>query len=171
MVISYWLTYLFLFRIVLTVQYKSIEAIEDDFYHKVIEANCTEAVARRCSIKKVFLRPAILLKKRLWHRCFPVNFEKFLRTPFLTEHLRRLLIMETSNVRQDILLKRKRVWRFFVNKNFYIKGIINNGEKEKIIVSTKYFFFMFLKHAQRITEVAARRCFVRRLLLKHFNWY
>ena len=29
------------------------------------------------------LRPATLLKKRLWHRCFPVNFAKFLRTPFL----------------------------------------------------------------------------------------
>ena len=24
-----------------------------------------------------------LLKKRLWHRYFPVNFVKFLRTPFL----------------------------------------------------------------------------------------
>ena len=35
------------------------------------------------------LRPATLLKKRkfmkkrLWHRCFPVNFTKFLRTPSL----------------------------------------------------------------------------------------
>ena len=29
------------------------------------------------------LRSATLLKKRLWHRCFPVNFAKFLRTPFL----------------------------------------------------------------------------------------
>ena len=28
------------------------------------------------------LRPATLLKKRLWHRCFPVNFTKFLKTPF-----------------------------------------------------------------------------------------
>ena len=28
------------------------------------------------------LRPAILLKKKLWHRCFPVNFVKFLRTHF-----------------------------------------------------------------------------------------
>ena len=26
--------------------------------------------------------PATLLKKRLWHRCFPMNFAKFLRTPF-----------------------------------------------------------------------------------------
>ena len=27
-------------------------------------------------------RPATLLKKRLWHRCFPMNFAKFLRTTF-----------------------------------------------------------------------------------------
>ena len=27
--------------------------------------------------------PATLLKMRLWHKCFPVKFEKFLRTPFL----------------------------------------------------------------------------------------
>ena len=31
--------------------------------------------------------PAILLKKRLWYRCFPVNFAKILRTPFFMEHL------------------------------------------------------------------------------------
>ena len=42
----------------------------------------------------LFLRPATLLKQRLWHRCFPVNFAKFLRTPFLTEHLRWLLLNE-----------------------------------------------------------------------------
>ena len=29
------------------------------------------------------LRPATLLKKRLWQRYFPVNFAKFLRTTFL----------------------------------------------------------------------------------------
>ena len=34
------------------------------------------------------LRPATLLKKRLVHRCFPVNFAKFLTAPSLaTEHL------------------------------------------------------------------------------------
>ena len=31
----------------------------------------------------VDLGPAVLLKKRLWHRDFSVNFAKFLRTPFL----------------------------------------------------------------------------------------
>ena len=29
------------------------------------------------------LRPATLFKKRHWHRCFPMNFTKFLRIPFL----------------------------------------------------------------------------------------
>ena len=33
--------------------------------------------------KVVGLWPTTLLKKRLWHRCFPVNFSQFLRTPFL----------------------------------------------------------------------------------------
>ena len=33
------------------------------------------------------LWPATILKKRLWYRCFPVNFVNFLRAPFFTEHL------------------------------------------------------------------------------------
>ena len=37
---------------------------------------------------KVAGLPTTLLKKRPWHRRFPVNFAKFLRTPFLIEHLR-----------------------------------------------------------------------------------
>ena len=73
----------------------------------------SEAVVQKCSVKKVFLEIfqnsqentcarvsfliklqacVTLLKKRLWHRCFPVNFAKFLRTPFFTEHLRWLLL-------------------------------------------------------------------------------
>ena len=62
------------------------------------EKNHSEAVTRRCSIKKGFLEisastwPANLLKMRLWHRCFPVNFAKFLRTSFFTERLQWLLL-------------------------------------------------------------------------------
>ena len=43
----------------------------------------------RCSLKigvlknLADLRPATLVKQRLWHSCFPVNVAKFLRTPFL----------------------------------------------------------------------------------------
>ena len=32
--------------------------------------------------KVTVLRPATLLKRRLWHKCFPGNFSKFLRTHF-----------------------------------------------------------------------------------------
>ena len=63
---------------------------------------CVKCSRRRCSVKKTSLEilqnsqeitcaRVFFLKKRLWHRCFPLNFAKFLRTHFLTEHLRWLL--------------------------------------------------------------------------------
>ena len=33
--------------------------------------------------KKPSSHPETLLKKRLWHQCLPVNFAKFLKSPFL----------------------------------------------------------------------------------------
>ena len=62
---------------------------------------------RRCSIKKDVLenfakftrkhmfrsiRPTTLLKKRLQHICFPVNFSRFLRAPFFIELLQWLFL-------------------------------------------------------------------------------
>ena len=60
---------------------------------------------QRCSMKKGALleisqnwqentcvRVSILLKKRLWQWCFPVNFVKFLRTLFYIQHLWWLLL-------------------------------------------------------------------------------
>ena len=45
------------------------------------------------SLNKVaVLSPATLSKKRLCHRCFPVNFVKFLRIPFLQNTCGRLLL-------------------------------------------------------------------------------
>ena len=44
----------------------------------------------KCTGKR--LLPETLLKKRLWYRCFPVNFAKLLRTPFFIEHLWWLLL-------------------------------------------------------------------------------
>ena len=40
---------------------------------------------------------ATLLKKRLWHRCFPVNFVKFLRTGFLQNTSGRFLLNVLKN--------------------------------------------------------------------------
>ena len=58
----------------------------------------SEAVVQRCSVKKMFwgLRPATLLKKSFWYRCFSVSFTKFLRTPFFTKHFRWLLLSDFS---------------------------------------------------------------------------
>ena len=41
------------------------------------------------------LRPATLLKKRPWHRCFPVNFARFLRTTFSQNTSERLFLKTT----------------------------------------------------------------------------
>ena len=38
---------------------------------------------RPATLLKKSLRPTTLLKKSLWHKCFPVNFMKFLRATFL----------------------------------------------------------------------------------------
>ena len=46
--------------------------------------------------KVASLKPCNFIKKRLQHRCFPVNIAKFLRTTFFTEHLRRLLLIVTA---------------------------------------------------------------------------
>ena len=82
----------------------------------------SEAVVRRCSVKKgvrrnftkftgkhlcqrLFfnkvsgLRPAALLKKSLWHRCFTANFARFSRTSFLQNTSRRLLLNVIYNLK------------------------------------------------------------------------
>ena len=59
------------------------------------EAFCKKGVLK--NFEKIHRKTPVpeshfLLKKRLWHRYFPVNFGKFLRRYFLTEHLRWLLL-------------------------------------------------------------------------------
>ena len=49
-----------------------------------IYQNLQENTCPRVSLLIIFS----LLKKRLWHWYFPVNFVKCLRTPFFTEYLR-----------------------------------------------------------------------------------
>ena len=77
-----------------------LEPIKSIFSLKIF-LSCAKCIHRRCYMKKGVLknfwglqlqglRPTTLLKKRLWHRCFPGGFVKFLRTLFLqnTEYLR-----------------------------------------------------------------------------------
>ena len=64
------------------------------------------------------LRSATLLKKRLWHRCFPVNFAKFLRKPFLQNTSRRLLLK-------------------VVNLLFYFRVFVSEKRKCTLNITTK----------------------------------
>ena len=76
------------------------------------QGDVREAATRSVLQKKVFLeisqkntgkhlfqslRPAFLLKKRLWQRCFPDNFAKLLRTPLL-QNTSRLLLLKVADV-------------------------------------------------------------------------
>ena len=65
-----------------------------------ISQNSEENTCARASFfnKVTDLRPATLLKKRIWHRHFPVNFVKFLRTPFLIGHLWWLLLLRARSI-------------------------------------------------------------------------
>ena len=93
-----------------------------------------EAVVQRCSVKKVFLEisqnsqektfatVSFLLKKRLWHGSFPVNFEKFLRTSFYIEHLRWLLLYLLHTLFRS--KRRAAIVTLFKNKRFISKTTI-----------------------------------------------
>ena len=61
--------------------------------------------------KVAILRPAPLLKKRRWHRCFPMNFAKFFRALFLTEHFQWLLLLFTVSVSNAKLERMFSKWK------------------------------------------------------------
>ena len=52
-----------------------------------------------------YQRPAILLKKRLWARCFLVNFSKIQRTPFLQKTSGRLLLKKSGQDFVNVSMK------------------------------------------------------------------
>ena len=77
---------------------------------------------------KSWPQPATLFKKRLWYRCFPVNFAKFLKTPFLTEHLRWLLQPRSYCKLAENYWKSQRQWRIidwsFKNIWMYLRDFL-----------------------------------------------
>ena len=67
------------------------------FYKKSVLRNFIQFTGKHLcqslSFNKVAgLRPATLLKKKLWYRCLLVNFVKLLRTPFLQNTSGRLFL-------------------------------------------------------------------------------
>ena len=150
------------------------------FYKKGVLGNFTEFTGKHpCqslfSNKVAGLRPATLLKKSLWHRCFPVNFAKFIRTPFFTEHL-----WATGSLHRSCLvyLSSGKNWRGFETKYAWIFDIFRSSRPEGC--SVKKLFLEIFQNAQENTleKILCHRCFpvnfakVLRMpfLTKHVRW-
>ena len=95
------------------------------------------------------LRPATLLKKRLWHRCFPVNFVKFLRTPFLTEHLWLLLL---HSWRWELPFLKLTFTRYVHSLKWY--QVKKNGPDLSYTISTS----SYSRKKQTYTDVLQNTC-------------
>ena len=86
------------------------------WYRQIIKYRlCLEYLSKICSRSRpeVFCEKGVLrnfakftgkhLCQRLWHRCFPVNFAKFLRTFFLQNTSGRLFLYDYLLVHADII--------------------------------------------------------------------
>ena len=71
-------------------------------------------------------RTATLLKQRLRHQCFFVNFAKFLRKPFFIEHTLRLVLSLFSFSSQQIFL-----FLVFIHFRLYLDGEYSGQEEEE----------------------------------------
>ena len=69
------------------------------------------------------LRPATLLKKRLWRGCFPVNFVKFQRRPFSHNTFWRLLPVISNLVRKTVTVNIRKNQFYQIYRINFIKFI------------------------------------------------
>ena len=69
-----------------------------------------------CARVSFLIKLQTLLRKRRWHRRFPVNFTKFLRTSFFIEHLWWLLLDLLRQIFKDINIS---ILRFIDSYGFH----------------------------------------------------
>ena len=86
------------------------------------------------------LRTATLLKKRLWRRCFPVNFAKILRTTFLQNTSGQpLLRIESTKCTEELKnLKKRRAVLKPLNRK-YLQSVTKHYENFKNYVQKSSF--------------------------------
>ena len=81
----------------------------------------------RCSKKKKHLCHSLFFKKLL-HRCFPVNFAKFLRTPIFTKHIWATASVVNSidqtRIKNNCLEIFEKLWKF--------KFLLNNDGNKRL---------------------------------------
>ena len=87
-------------------------------------------------------RPATLLKKRLWQRCFPVNFAKFLTAPFLQNssgrlHLNLVIILMVHFGQSFHCVKSVQI-RSFSGPHFPVFGLNTESYSVNLRIQYKY---------------------------------
>ena len=100
-------------------------------YIKSICLNIVSVSALSNSLSDRTSQPAALLKKRFWHRCFPVKFAKFLRTHFFYNTSGRLLLYCTKQIKFT---------------TFYCIKIMLT---QSFPLNTIFFFFLYLQNKDK----------------------
>ena len=118
------------------------------------------------------LRPTTLLKKRLWHRCFPVSFPKFSRTPFFIEQPRWLLLyleisqnsQESTCAKVSFLIKLQasglqRYWKRDFYKGIFLWILRNLQKHLPYRISPDDCFCVFVKYICWVISVMLHQLF------------
>ena len=73
--------------------------------------------------------PATLLKKSLWHMCFPVNFAKFLTAPFLQNTSGGCFC---KHIRHAFCLRFLRIHHDYFFRLYFLKEIVEHNFFQEI---------------------------------------
>ena len=84
-------------------------------------------------------------QKRDWLRCFPVNFEKFLRRPFFIEHLRWVLLNIQDNIEMLPYHQHSFInFSYIYIANLYIFCKYSQMKNMKRLIQEKHNDFLFV---------------------------
>ena len=103
-------------------------------------------------------KPITLLKAMLWHRCFPVNFAKFLRTHFLIEHVRWLLLDKAWGNKIPVFILEVNGTEIFFEFNLSKSTKNLNGVNFGVLVKTDFY------------KIKKKKCSSRGLVFVNFKY-
>ena len=109
--------------------------------------------ALQSSFNKVAgLKTYNFIKKRLWHRCFPVNIANLLRTAFFIGHLWWLLLDFLQNLLKTTLKKKKFSVEFFseISKKSFLSLCCSVSKNNSFTDFLQ--FLSFFKHVRDVSR-------------------
>ena len=91
---------------------------------KILQNSQKNTCARVSFLIKLQALRLQFFKKRLWHRCFPATFAKFLRATFLQNTSGRLLLCRVIQVMKDTGFVKKLYITVYINFNFSLLNFL-----------------------------------------------